>query len=74
MPYNTTTANGLKLLYTGEFENDPAANTVNDLALFFNYNMEYLDTLTGRIEDLEPKMQKVDNAGLLNRFIYGGSF
>lgn len=69
-----TTDNGLKLVYTGEFENDPSADTIKDLADNFNDNMEELDLTTSKFLVVEQKMAVVASTGLLARVLYGGSF
>lgn len=74
MPSNIVTTNGLKLVYTGEFLNDPAADTVRDLATNFNLNAEYLDTIITAVEDMESVVQTVKDSGLAVRFLNGGSF
>lgn len=74
MPSNIVTTNGLKLVYTGEFLNDPAADTVRDLATNFNLNAEYLDTIITAVEDMESVVQTVKDSGLAVHFLNGGSF
>jgi hypothetical protein len=74
MSSNIVTSNGLKLVYTGEFLNDPAADTAVDLATNFNTNTEYLDTLVTRVTLLEPLAQVVEDSGLSAKFLNGGSF
>ena len=69
-----TTDNGLKLVYTGEFENDPSADSIKDLADNFNDNMEELDHTTTKFLAVEEKMAVVASTGLLAKILYGGSF
>jgi len=71
---STTTANGLELVYLGEFLNDPAADTVQDLAQDFNFNFQLLDTTMSAVASIQPVITVIQNTGITSGFIYGGSF
>ena len=68
------TPNELNLLYLGEFPSDPASDVAYNLANYFNYNMEFLDTVVTRVSTLEPKVEVVEDSGLSSKFLYGGTF
>lgn len=68
------TPNELNLLYLGEFPSDPASDQAYHLAYYYNYNMEFLDTVVTRVSTLEPKVEVVEDSGLSSKFLYGGTF
>jgi hypothetical protein len=68
------TFNELDLLYLGEFPSDPASDVGYHIAHYFNYNMEFLDTVVSRVNVIEQKVEVIEESGLSSKFLYGGTF
>lgn len=70
----TQLPNELQTLFAGEFEEDPSADTLEDLATKFNQNMELLDVALGTVRELDENMDSVEAKGLTVGVLYGGVY
>lgn len=69
-----STTKGLMLVYLGEFENDPSADTVYNLAQYFNTNMAVLNGELVDLDLVQGVTGKVEISGLTDQIVFGGSY
>lgn len=71
---SNSTSKGLSLVYIGEFDNDPAADTVMDLAKYFNTNMGIINSELVDLDGVQGVTGKVEKSGLTQRIVFGGTY
>jgi hypothetical protein len=71
---SNSTSKGLKLVYVGEFSNDPTADTVYDLAVYFNNNMNLLNAELVDLDGVQVVTTKTEESGLTQQVLYGGTY
>lgn len=71
---SSSTLKGLKLVYLGEFENDPSADTVYALAEYFNSNMVLLNQELQELDIVQVVTTKAAESGITEQIIFGGTY
>jgi hypothetical protein len=66
--------NELQTVFTGDFEEDPEADTLAEFGRKFNENTELLDEGLGTIRELDQNMDALEAKGLTAGFLYGGTY
>jgi len=69
-----TTTKGLKLVNRGTVENDLEADTVYDFAGYHNDNMKVVNQGLEEISSLETEIEDIQDSGIANNILYGGTF
>ena len=69
-----TTTKGLKLVNRGTVENDLEADTVYDFAGYHNDNMKVVNQGLEEISTLETEIEDIQDSGIANNILYGGTF
>ena len=69
-----TTTKGLKLVNRGTVENDLEADTVYDFAGYHNDNMKVVNQGLEGISTIESEIENIQDSGIANNILYGGTF
>jgi hypothetical protein len=69
-----TLLNGLETPELGLFPQDPAVDSVFELARKVRDNTLVLDPIVGEVDSLTSNVQSLEDKGLVVGFVYGGSF